>query len=322
MSDQNESVEYFPHTPVLLKECIFHLMPSSEADNLPGKNNFTMADLTFGGGGHSFSFLELNSQLRIMGVDQDPDSIINAKKIITEKKLDERIRLYSMNFLDFTNLSEWNENFCGFDAILLDLGVSSHQFDSEKRGFSFRYESPLDMRMNYHDEDSNLFLTASEIINETEEKELADIFFQYGEERYSRRIARKIVEIRKFSPIKSTTELAKIIISCYPKAKKAFRTHPATKCFQALRIAVNKELEILENVIPKLIQLLSSNGKIGIISYHSLEDRIVKHQFKKIVQNDPNIGKIITKRPIIPTDMEIEKNPRSRSAKLRVFEKN
>jgi 16S rRNA (cytosine1402-N4)-methyltransferase len=195
-----------------------------------------------------------------------------------------------------------------FDGIIADLGVSSPQLDQPSRGFSFQKEAPLDMRM-----DQNQELTAAEIINLMDEKTLADIFYKYGEERLSRRIARKIVENR---PFKTTTQLASAIARCVPKKYRYGRIHPATRSFQGLRIAVNGELEALEKFLEIAPEWLKKGGIIGIISFHSLEDRLVKHRFK-----ESEILTILTKKPIIPQTDEQTENPRSRSAKLRLAQK-
>ena len=210
--------------------------------------------------------------------------------------------IYRSNFADFKPKKQ------KFDGILADLGVSSAQFDIAERGFSFRSEAPLDMRM-----DQRQPLDAAQIINTWDEKELADIFYQYGEERLSRRIARQIVSSR---PFKTTTGLAYVVAGCFPKQARHGRIHPATRVFQALRIAVNRELEVLEKLIENAPNWLNPGGRLAIITFHSLEDRIVKHRLREFEGL-----KVLTKKPIIPQDNEVEQNPRSRSAKLRVAER-
>ncbi len=206
------------------------------------------------------------------------------------------------------NFSDYNPGDQKFDGIIADLGVSSAQFDIPERGFSFRHEAALDMRMDQRQD-----LTAAEIINTWDETELADIFYHYGEERLSRRIARNIVEQR---PFETTTELAEAIARCVPRAYRYGRIHPATRAFQGLRIAVNQELKVLETLLETAPQWLKPGGRIGIISFHSLEDRMVKHSLR----NSPLL-KVITKKPILPQEDELEANPRSRSAKLRFAER-
>jgi len=200
------------------------------------------------------------------------------------------------------------------DGILLDLGVSSYQLDNSERGFSFQNNAPLDMRMNQENEK-----TAGDIINFYDEKKLAEIFYKFGEERYSRQIARKIAEKR---PVKSTSELVEIIKSATPpKYRFGSRIHFSTRVFQALRIETNDELKVLEEFIPAAAELLNSGGRLMIISFHSLEDRIVKHTFRNLENNFTEKFKVLTKKPIIASEDEIRENPRSRSAKMRVLEK-
>jgi len=200
----------------------------------------------------------------------------------------------------------------------MDLGVSSHQFDQFERGFSFRADAPLDMRMAYDNDD---ILTASQILNEYEEEDIANLIFKYGEERLTRRIAAAIVEARQEGNITTTKELENICFHAYPKRERHKKAHPATRTFQALRIAVNDELGVLESTIEKLFGLLDKGGVLGIISFHSLEDRIAKHKFKEIFQTDKSIAKILTKRPLLPSEGEVGENKRSRSAKLRFIQK-
>jgi 16S rRNA (cytosine1402-N4)-methyltransferase len=303
-------LSYTSHYSVLKDECLEFLV---QEDN---KNPY-YADLTFGGGGHSFALLESNQSARVLSVDQDPEAYSNGIQIIKKNGFSDRIQILPTNFINFPiEFRKLNLGIEGFDGILMDLGVSSHHFDSIERGFSFRANARLDMRMNTNSSDD----TAEDIINDLDEKELADIFYQYGEERYSRRIAARIIEERKSKRITQTSELENIVFHSYPKPKRHGRPHPATRVFQALRIYVNKELLVLEEVIPQLIPLLNPGGRLAIITFHSLEDRIVKHSFKNIAGEYNNI-RILTKKPIIPTEEEIHHNFRSRSAKLRVIEK-
>jgi 16S rRNA (cytosine1402-N4)-methyltransferase len=200
----------------------------------------------------------------------------------------------------------------------MDLGVSSHQFDKMERGFSFRADAPLDMRMNHGD---NSKPTAADLLNTLSEKEIADLLFTYGEERLSRRIAAKICELRLTKKIETTSELEDICFHAYPAKDRHQKTHPATRSFQALRIAVNDELRVLENTIPKLLPYLSEGGVLAIISFHSLEDRIVKHTFKEILEKQDFPVTILTKKPLTATEEELSINSRSRSAKLRILQR-
>jgi len=257
-------------------------------------------DVTVGGGGHSRLIVEASEDVRVTAVDQDEDALAAAKKELAE--FGDRIQFIYSNFADY----QFTPN--TFDGILADLGVSSYHLDQAERGFSFRQAANLDMRM-----DRGRSLTAADVINNWDEAELADIFFKYGEERLSRRIARRIVERR---PLHTTTELADAIASSVPPKYRYGRIHPATRVFQALRIVVNDELKSLETFLDKAPNALVPGGRIAIISFHSLEDRPVKHGLR----NSPLL-KVLTKKPIIAQEEEISQNPRSRSAKLRVAER-
>ena len=281
----------FSHIPVLSQEVITGL-------NIQPGGNYL--DLTVGGGGHSRLILETAEDVKVTCVDQDEDALKAAKENLSE--FGDRVKFIHSNFANY----QFIEN--SYDGILADLGVSSYHLDNPERGFSFRNTANLDMRMNQQQS-----LTAGDIINEWEEKELADIFFKYGEERLSRRIARRIIEKRPFN---TTTELANAIAYSVPPKYRHGRIHPATRVFQALRIAVNDELKVLETLIEKAPNALIPEGRIAIISFHSLEDRPVKHGLR----NSPLL-RILTKKPIIATEEEIKQNPRSRSAKLRIAEK-
>ena len=312
-------MSYTSHYSVLKKECLDNLC--NPVDSIDGIHYF--ADLTFGGGGHSFEFLYRNKNFKVISTDQDPDALKNGYRRIEEEKMVDRISLLDTNFVHFPHLVREKfpnlfENGNGLQGILLDLGVSSHHFDEGSRGFSFRFEGPLDMRMDY---ESNEFQTAEEIVNTYREEQLAKIFWEYGEEKYSRKIAAKIVEQRKTSPIKTTKDLENIIFHCYPKELRHGKTNPSTRVFQALRLEVNQELEVLAEVIGQLIPLLKVGGRLAIISFHSLEDRIVKNLFRDLSSSTDLPVEIITKKPIIPSDEEILNNSRSRSAKLRVIER-
>ncbi len=310
-------MSYTNHYSVLKNECIHHL-----TKNALDKEISYYADLTFGGGGHSFELLYQNSYFQVRSTDQDPDALKNGEKRIAEEKMSSRIKLFNTNFVRFPEVAkqECPEVFAtgGFQGILLDLGVSSHHFDEAGRGFSFRFDGPLDMRMNHK---SDSFLTAEEIVNSYKEEHLIKIFSEYGEEKYSKKIAIKICEERKIKKISTTKELENIIFHCYPKEQRHGKTNPSTRVFQALRLEVNRELEVLAEVIAQLIPLLKVGGRLAIISFHSLEDRIVKNLFKEASQSVEYPTEILTKKPIVPGEEEIFNNSRSRSAKLRVIER-
>ena len=255
--------------------------------------------------------------------DQDPDAI----KIATERLSGYPAKVIKSNFKEMKEaLEEIGVN--GVDGILLDLGVSSYQLDTAERGFSYHKDAPLDMRM------SKSGITAEEVVNNFSENELADIFRRFGEEKFAGKIARRIVEIRNTKKITSTLELAEIIASSVPAAARR-DGHPARKCFQALRIAVNGELDALSEALEKCFNLLNKDGVLAIITFHSLEDRMVKLAFKEYctgctcppdfpvcVCNKKPRGRLLTRKPIEPSSLELEENPRSRSAKLRVIIKN
>ncbi|MEM6612252.1 MAG: 16S rRNA (cytosine(1402)-N(4))-methyltransferase RsmH [Cyanobacteria bacterium P01_C01_bin.72] len=278
----------FRHLSVLSRELIAGLAV------LPGGRYL---DATAGGGGHSELILSQSDKIKLVALDRDETAIAAVKT---------RLANYYPQQLEF-----WQGNFADyqppdilFDGIIADLGVSSPQLDLAERGFSFRNTAPLDMRM-----DRPQRTTAAEIVNHWKEVSLADLIYEYGEERYSRRIAKRIVQQR---PFQTTTELAQAIASTVPGKYRHGRIHPATRTFQALRIEVNQELKSLEKFIEQAPQWLKPGGRIGIISFHSLEDRIVKHRFRGSELLD-----IITKKPIVAQRDEQRENPRSRSAKLR-----
>jgi 16S rRNA (cytosine1402-N4)-methyltransferase len=290
-------------TPIDLEEITFSHIPVLSQEVITGLNiqpGGNYLDLTVGGGGHSRLILETAEDVKVTCVDQDEDALKAAKENLSE--FGDRVKFIHSNFANYQFLEST------YDGILADLGVSSYHLDHPERGFSFRNTANLDMRMNQQQS-----LTAGDIINEWDEKELADIFFKYGEERLSRRIARRIVEKRPFD---TTTELANAIAYSVPPKSRHGRIHPATRVFQALRIAVNDELKVLETLIEKAPNALIPGGRIAIISFHSLEDRPVKHGLR----NSDSL-RVLTKKPIIATEEEIKQNPRSRSAKLRIAEK-
>ena len=276
------------HTPVL---------PQALLDGLAIDPNGHYLDATLGRGGHSRLILATFPDVRVTGIDLDDEAIATTQGNLSEL-FGDRLQVWQGNFADYSGkIGEFN-------GIIADLGVSSPQFDVAERGFSFRHQAPLDMRMNRQQS-----LTAAEIINHWDQTSLADLFYQYGEERRSRVIARRIVQQR---PFETTTALAEAIALCFPPKQRYGRIHPATRVFQALRIAVNDELGSLERFLEKAPHWLKPGGRIGIISFHSLEDRRVKYSFRDSLLLD-----VVTKKPIIPQAEEQANNPRSRSAKLR-----
>ena len=282
----------FNHISVLSRELLTGLKVAPEGEYL---------DATVGGGGHSEQILSAAEKVKVMAIDRDLEAIAAAKMRLAHY-YPQQIQFWHGNYADYQPQGLL------FDGIIADLGVSSPQLDTPERGFSFRHSAPLDMRM-----DSTQSLTAAEIINHWQEKQLADIFFQYGEERFSRRIARQIVRER---PFKDTTDLASAIARAVPAKYRYGRINPATRVFQALRIAVNQELQSLERFLERAPYWLKPEGIIAIISFHSLEDRIVKHRFR-----DCELLQVITKKPITARADEQKLNPRSRSAKLRLAHK-
>ena len=281
----------FSHVPVLSRELI-------EGLNIcPGGHYL---DATVGGGGHSQLILSTAPDVRVTAIDRDTEAIAAAKAKL--EQYSDRLHFWHGNFADYKP-----DNVL-FDGIIADLGVSSAQFDIPERGFSFRHTADLDMRM-----DQSQSFTAADVINQWGEAQLADAFYKYGEERLSRQIARRIVEKR---PFQTTTELAEAIAHSVPRKYRYGRIHPATRVFQALRIVVNQEISSLESFLNKAPTWLKPGGRIGIISFHSLEDRLVKHSFR-----DSPILRVVTKKPITAQEKELEENPRSRSAKLRIAER-
>ena len=307
-------MNYTQHETVLKKECVDYL-----TEGAPFDQRVLFADLTFGGGGHSKALLDSDNLCHVLAFDQDPEAVSNGRKIIKDLEDPSRIELIHGNFSEFPKFYEERALNSGvkLKGILMDLGVSGHHFDKAERGFSFRLDGPLDMRMNANDDNAPL---AKEILNEYPKEDLEKIFREYGEERFSSRIADSIVSTRGSKPFLRTKDLEEVIFHCYPKKLRFKGAHPATRCFQALRIFINRELDVLKETLPKLMPLLSSGGRIAIISFHSLEDRIVKLGFKELAKGDIPC-KILTKKPLLPSEEEIKNNLRSRSAKLRVIEK-
>ncbi|MBD1937164.1 16S rRNA (cytosine(1402)-N(4))-methyltransferase RsmH [Microcoleus sp. FACHB-68] len=282
----------FVHVPVLSRELLDGVVLVADGHYL---------DATVGAGGHSSLLLALSPGVRVTAIDRDEQALATAKTHLAQ--YGERVKFWRGNYAEF------KPNNTQFDGIIADLGVSSGQLDTPARGFSFRHTAELDMRM-----DCRQSLTAAEIINHWDETELANIFYTYGEERLSRRLARQIVGQR---PFHTTTELADAISRSVPPKYRHGRIHPATRVFQALRIVVNQELTSLETFINLAPNWLKPGGRLGVISFHSLEDRIVKHRLR-----DSPLLRVLTKKPILPQAEELGTNPRSRSAKLRLAEKS
>jgi 16S rRNA (cytosine1402-N4)-methyltransferase len=303
------------HLPVLLSETMEYLAP---------ERGGVFIDATLGLGGHSEEILTASEETSLIGIDQDTEALAHARKRL--EKFGERFKGFHSNFESIKEVWE-TAGKPAVKGILADLGVSSLQFDSAERGFSFRFDAPLDMRM---DAGSDIE-TAAELLERLPEEEIANIIYQYGEEKFSRRIARWIVEQRDAgTPIKTTKELADLVYRAV-KTNKRDTIHPATRTFQALRIAVNGELDVLTDFISDAVDILSTGGRLAIISFHSLEDRIVKQAFLKLsgrcscpprmpqcICGAEKKVEILTKRPVIATEAEMSENPRSRSAKMRV----
>lgn len=290
------------HTPVLQDEAISYLNVQ--------KGNWYI-DCNLGGGGHSEKILEHGG--KVLGIDLDSDAINEVSNKYSEFISSRRLILTQSNFTQIDELVE-KYDINEVTGILFDLGFSSYQLETTTRGFSFNMDGPLDMRMD----PTNQSVKAADLINGLREDELSDLFYKLGEERFSKRIAKKIIDARKNQKIESTNQLSNIILSIHPRSKTV-RTHPATKVFQALRIAVNDELNSLKETLPKAFEILKPSGRLVVISFHSLEDRIVKNYFKHLA--DAKKAYLLTKKPLTPTQSEVFQNPRSRSAKLRVIEK-
>lgn len=308
----------FNHIPVLKDECI---------KGLNIKSSGIYVDGTLGGAGHSAVILQnLDTSGQLIGIDRDSEALAVASKRLSDYSNFVAVHDNHVNILNI--LSELNIS--GVDGILLDLGVSSYQFDEKNRGFSYMQDAPLDMRMNKEDK-----ITAEYVVNNYSEEELCKIFFEYGEEKFSRSIAKAIIKAREEREIKTTLQLVDIIEKSIPKKALQGKGHPAKRVFQAIRIEVNSEIKLLEKGIEDCIKALNQNGRLCIISFHSLEDRIVKNVFEKMqgkctcpkdlpkcVCNYVSYGKVITKKPILPSDEEMKNNSRAKSAKLRIFERN
>lgn len=311
-----EKIE-FNHVSVLLNECI---------ENLNIKPDGIYVDGTMGGAGHSLEIVKkLSEKGMLIGIDRDEEALAVAKERLKEFN---NVKYVHDNHDNIDEIIK-NLNIKGVDGILLDLGVSSYQIDEKTRGFTYMDDGPLDMRM-----DKSQKLTAEYIVNNYKEQDLARIIFEYGEEKFSRKIARNICEYRKNKKIETTGELVKIIEKSIPGKFREKNSHPAKRTFQAIRIEVNNEIEPLYNTIKNSITALNSKGRLCVITFHSLEDRMVKKAYVDAegkctcpkdlpycVCGNVSFGKIITKKPILPTEKEMQENSRSRSAKLRVFEK-
>ena len=297
------------HVPVLQKEVIKYLDP---------KPNENFIDCTIGNGGHTLAILEKNEPKgKILGIDADSELIENLKLLCVNsgqiENFKKRVVLTSDNFANLKEIVK-RTKFDSVGGILFDLGMSSWHLEESGRGFSFLKNEPLDMRYNFNNP-----LTAEKIINYWSESEIEKILREYSEERFSERIAKEIIEARKIRPIKNTFQLVEIIKEIVPAWYQHKKIHFATRTFQALRIAVNDELNNLEKTLPQALEVLKPQGRLAVISFHSLEDRIVKNFFKEKAKE--NILQILTKKPIRPTEEEIKINRRSRSSKLRVAEK-
>ena len=291
------------HIPVLQKEVLEYLDP---------KPNQNFIDCTINGGGHSLALLEKNAPKgKILGIDSDSEIVKNLESKIS--KLRKRLILICSNFADLKEIVKRNK-FQQVSGILFDLGFSSWHIEQSRRGFSFFKKEPLDMRY-----DLKTSLTGAKILNYWAEPEIEGILKEYGQEQFAKKIAQEIIKARRFNMIQDTFQLNEIVRKAIPSRYLRQRIHFATRTFQALRIAVNNELNNLEKVLPQALEILNTGGRMVIISFHSLEDKIVKNFFKE--QAYSNSIKILTKKPIIPGLKEIKINPRSRSAKLRAVEK-
>lgn len=304
----------FSHLPVLPEEVLALLDPAPGGIYLDG---------TVGGGGHARLILEASApDGRLIGLDRDPSALRKAAEVLAP--FGERVALRHRNFSEAAGvLAELGIG--GLDGMLLDLGVSSHQLDEASRGFSFRGEAPLDMRM-----DPTVGPTAADVINTAAAEELARIFREYGEERFAGRIARRIVQVRQQQPLTTTRQLAELVRDAVPGGKAPARIHPATRVFQALRIQVNQELEHVSRGIAEAVDLLNTGGRLVVISFHSLEDRIVKRFFQEeargcicpprlptcVCNHRPRL-EVLTRKGVRASDAEVEANPRARSAVLR-----
>jgi len=289
------------HLPVLTAEVLRHLRPEQGG---------LFVDCTVGPGGHSRALLEAGAR-RVIGLDRDLDALGRARETLAPWA--DRVELVHADYRTLDSVLD-RRQIARIDGALADLGVSSLQLDAPGRGFSFQRDEPLDMRMDRSGGDS-----AADLVARSTERDLADAIFQYGEERYSRRVARAIVEARHDAPVVTTGRLASIVRRAIPR-RGPMRIDPATRTFQALRIWVNRELDGLDRFVEAAARRLRAGARLVVIAFHSLEDRIVKHTLRALQQRDALV-QVLTKKPIVPRDDEVERNPRARSAKLRVAER-
>ena len=317
-NNDKETAPVFSHYSVLLNEAV---------DGLSVKPDGVYIDCTLGGGGHSLEILKrLGDGGRLIAVDRDADAIEASKKRLSAYL--DRIDFVHDNFINAAARAV-ELGYDGIDGAVIDLGVSSYQLDTPERGFSYMHDAPLDMRM-----DPSAPLTAREVVNDYSEERLKKLIFDYGEERFAGRIARMICEAREKEPVETTFRLVEIIKSAIPAKARENGPHPAKRTFQAIRIEVNSELAAIEPTLDSLTGLLKEGGRLSVISFHSLEDRIVKQTFAKYTRGctcPPDfpvcvcgrkpVLKLVNRKPILPSEQELDENPRSRSAKLRVAEK-
>lgn len=307
----------FHHVSVLLEEVL---------EGLNIKEDGIYVDGTLGGAGHSLEIVKRLKTGKLIGIDQDTNALDKSREVLKEH-LDKVILVHD-NYVNIKSVLE-DLNIEKVDGILLDLGVSSHQLDTEERGFSHNKDAPLDMRM-----DSSKNFSAWNVVNEYSEDEITRILYEYGEEKWAKRISQFIIQERNVKPIDTTFELVSVIKKAIPKKVRMEGHHPAKKTFQAIRIEVNGELDVLKAAIKDMVEVLNPNGRLAIITFHSLEDRIVKEEFKELFKDcicPPEMPQcvcdkrreinILTRKPIVPSKRELENNPRSRSSKLRVAEK-
>jgi 16S rRNA (cytosine1402-N4)-methyltransferase len=289
------------HVPVLTADVLQFLQP---------ERGGLFVDCTVGLGGHARALLEAGAT-RLLGLDRDRDALARAEVVLAPWA--DRVELVHSDYRALDQVLDARQ-IAAVDGVLADLGVSSLQFDAEGRGFSFQRDEPLDMRMDRSSGD-----TAAALVARTSEQDLADVIFRYGEERFSRRIARAIVDARREAPVATTGRLASIVRRAIPRRGFA-RIDPATRTFQALRIWVNRELEGLDAFLEQAARRLRAGARLAVIAFHSLEDRVVKHTLRAL-QQQAGIVKVLTRKPVVPSDDEVERNPRARSAKLRAAEK-
>ncbi len=308
----------FEHKSVLLKEV---------TDSLNIKPDGYYVDCTLGGGGHALEVVKMLTTGRLIGIDKDADALLAAGKRLRDYI--EKVSVVHENYLNFAKALD-DLGIGKVDGIYIDLGVSSYQLDNAERGFTYRFDAPLDMRMDVRDT-----YTAADIVNDYDEADLFRIIRDYGEDRFAKNIAKHIVLNRQKKRIETTFELVEIIRAAIPMRLQLTSGHPAKRTFQAIRIELNRELEVLKNSLDSMIERLKPGGRLAVITFHSLEDRIVKTVFKNAedpctcpkrfpvcVCGKQSLGKVITRRPILPGEEEVSGNSRSKSAKLRVFERN